>query len=213
MHGEARRDAKGAGIGGRQKGVQRGVQPFIQTIGMDGQRVHPRSEAYLRVQTVCAQFIRMGAQPIVYQKGERRDIVRGARRMQDQTDTPDGFYRMTGGPSQFSAQGTEVDINSAGVILKACTPYMIEHFSARTDTVGMRREIIQQAVFQSCQMNQLTVLAHAALLAVYLNTIDDSDIHLQHRFDIFLEVFGFGRRRIALNGHSVFRDEELGEIP
>ena len=82
--------------------------------------------------------------------------------MQDQPYASDALDGLLSRPPEFTAQGIEVHIDGAGVVLKTRPPHMIQYLPARTDAVGVIREIVQQAVFQACQMNLLTILAHTA---------------------------------------------------
>ena len=46
----------------------------------------------------------------------------------------------------------------------------------------MSREIVQQSVFKSCQMNRLSVFTHAALFAVKFYMVGNCGIHSYNCF-------------------------------
>ena len=73
--------------------------------------------------------------------------------VQDQPCAADSLYRACAGQTEFASDGVQVDVDSAGVVLKTLSPDMVEDIVAAAQAVRMLHQVRQQRKLQRSQVD------------------------------------------------------------
>ena len=161
-------DTNNTRVRNRQKDLQNTVQHLSEILRRNCNLTHERIKVQTRGELFGLEVLLMVGNPLnsklLYI--ERMELLLRMR-MQDNTHITNGFDGILIIKTQFAAEGMEMNIYRACVVLKLLAPNIVQDLFTRADVVSVLRQVFEQTKLDIGQSHNLRTTHYAMRSSIY----------------------------------------------